>query len=384
MNSHPTSYARITRDGNVRTGFDSFNIGPASVGIGYPVYVIAEAGVNHDGDMSLARELIHAAVDTEADAVKFQVFSAERLAAESAPAAAYQQKTAGATSQREMLARLELSHDDFAELFEYAGRMGIEFIATPFSPVDLEFLLSLGVRAIKIASPDLVNPFLMDPAAASGLPVIASTGAAELAEIDWAVERFTNLDGGPLALLHCISSYPAHELEANLGAIGALSRTFDCIAGFSDHTESLEIGAYATTAGACIIEKHLTLDRKRSGPDHAFSLEPDQMREYIRNIRRAELLMGRGKIGMTGSQREVRNVARSSLVAACDIREGQIITRDMLTARRPGSGISVMRLDDVVGRRAARAIRRDTFLDWADLAESTRTPIRRDDLHVSN
>lgn len=379
----PTSYARITRDGSVRTGFDSFNIGPASVGIGYPVYVIAEAGVNHDGDISVARELIHAAVDAEADAVKFQVFSAERLAAESAPAAAYQQKTAGATSQREMLARLELSHDDFAELFAYAGQMGIEFIATPFSAVDLEFLLSLGVRAIKIASPDLVNPFLMDLAAASGLPVIASTGAADLAEVDWAVERFTNMDGGPLALLHCISSYPAHEFEANLGAIGALARTFDCIAGFSDHTESLEIGAYATTAGACIIEKHLTLDRRRKGPDHAFSLEPEQMGQYIRNIRRAELLLGRGQIGMTGSQREVRDVARSSLVVARNIREGQIITREMLTARRPGTGIPAMRIDEVVGRRAVRDLAQDTFLDWSDLAESTRAPIRLDDLHVS-
>jgi N-acetylneuraminate synthase/N,N'-diacetyllegionaminate synthase len=354
----------------------AFNIGPAVVGPGSHAYVIAEAGVNHDGDAGRARELIHAAAEAGADAVKFQVFSAARLVTRDAPAAQYQKAAVQAVTQYEMLSRLELSWEEFAALAAYAGRQGIEFLATPFSVADLDFLVSLKVRAIKLASPDIINAELLDCAARTSLPVIASTGAADIAEIAAGVDCFRQAcayEGcttppGPLALLHCVSSYPASEDEANLAAIRTLSETFGVVSGFSDHTESLTMGSYAVTAGACIIEKHLTLDRTRPGPDHAFSLEPKMMAEYIRNIRRAESILGDGRIAVSESQREVRRLARGSIVAACDIHRGETLTRAMLTVKRPGDGIAPLDLGRLVGRRACAEIPADTALAWESVA----------------
>jgi N,N'-diacetyllegionaminate synthase len=350
----------------------AFQIGPAIVGPGANAYVIAEAGVNHDGDAGRARELIHAAAEAGADAVKFQVFSAARLVTREAPAAQYQKAAVQAVTQYEMLSRLELSWEEFAALAAYAGRQGIEFLATPFSVADLDFLVSLKVRAIKLASPDIVNAELLDCAARSGLPVIASTGAADFAEIAAGVECFRRacayegctITPGPLALLHCVSSYPASEDEANLGAIRTLSDTFGVVSGFSDHTESLTMGGYAVTAGARIVEKHLTLDRTRPGPDHAFSLDPSMMAEYIHNIRRAESFLGDGRITVSDSQREVRRLARGSVVAACDIHPGDLLTRAMLTVKRPGDGIAPLELSSLLGRRARKEIPTDTALVW--------------------
>ena len=245
-------------------------IGPALIGAGEPVYVVAEIGVNHDGDVGVARELIHAAVDAEADAVKFQVFSPDRLVRPDAPTAAYQREADQADSQYDMLARLALPHEAFAELAAYAGQCGVEFLATPFSVPDLQFLVSLGVRALKLASTDIINAPLLDAAAASGLPIILSRGAAEREEIAAALDRLRTHHAGPVALLHCVSSYPAPEYEANLAVIHTLERSFDCVVGFSDHTQSVTIGGYAAAAGARVIEKHITLARSRQGPDHSF------------------------------------------------------------------------------------------------------------------
>lgn len=374
----------------------SFQIGPAMIGAGWPVYVIAEAGVNHDGDVGLAREMIHAAADAGADAVKFQVFSADRLVTRSAPAAAYQKRAVPAQTQHEILSRLELSWDHFAELAAYAGSQDIEFLATPFSMADLDFLVSIRVRALKLASPDIVNTELLERAVGSGLPVIASTGAADLEEIAAAVECFrlarmregvfapageaargsasecgpdarppgTLATAAPLALLHCVSSYPAREEEANLAAIGALARAFHCVTGFSDHTESLVMGGYAAAAGAYIIEKHFTLDRTRPGPDHAFSLEPEMLAEYIRNLRQAERFVGTGRIEISESECEIRQLARGSVVAARHIRAGEALTRSMLTVKRPGGGIAPMEMERLIGRQARRDIPADTALAW--------------------
>ena len=208
------------------------------------------------------------------------------------------------------------------------------------------------------------------------MPVIASTGAADLDEIAAGVECFrragrgegASAPAGPLALLHCVSSYPAAEHEANLAAIATLAESFACISGFSDHTESLVMGGYAVTAGARIIEKHLTLDRARPGPDHGFSLEPAMMTEYIRNIRRAESFLGDGHITVSDSQREVRRLARGSVVAACDIHSGDTLTRAMLTVKRPGDGIAPLELDRLVGRHAKKEIPADTALAWEAVA----------------
>jgi len=346
----------------------SIQIGPAIIGPGEPVYVVAEIGVNHDGDVGVARELIHAAVDAEADAVKFQVFSPDRLVRSDAPTANYQRQAQEGSSQYEMLARLALPHEAFAELAAYAGECGVEFLATPFSVEDLRFLESLGVRALKLASTDIVNGPLLDAAARSGLPLILSRGAAEQDEIAAAIERFRGAGGRGLALMHCVSSYPAPEHEANLAVIHTLAEAFDCAVGFSDHTESLTIGGYAAAAGARILEKHLTLGRSQRGPDHTFSLEPAQMAEYIRNIRKAEILLGTGRVMVSPVEREVRQLSRGSVVASRPIYEGDVITVEMLTVKRPGDGISPMAIQQLLGRQARRAIPADSPLQWDALA----------------
>ncbi len=408
----------------------TFRIGPREIARGHPAYVIAEAGVNHDGDPGLARDLVRAAADARADAVKFQVFSADRLATRDAPMAAYQQTPGGPQSQYEMLKRLELSREAFAELADAAKQHNIDFLATPFSPEDVAFLDSLGVVAIKIASPNIVNTPLLEAAARTRRPVIASTGAAELEEVAEAVRLFDRCGKGsagtlpgatgpdaasglpvpstatastsasgatgclqpvssagtaraveppvapgpaPLALLHCVSGYPTPENEANLAAIGTLRRAFGCVVGFSDHTESIEMGGCAVLAGARIIEKHLTLDRNRSGPDHRFSLEPDMMREYVKNIREAERYLGDGAISPTPRQREVRELSRTSVVAVCDIAAGQLLLRNMLTVKRPGGGIAPAELDALVGCLAREDIPADAPLRW-DALEAPLNP----------
>lgn len=342
----------------------SLEIGPAVIGPGAPVYVVVEVGVNHDGDAGVARELIHAAADAEADAVKFQIFAADRLVTRDAPAAAYQQRAGASPSQHATLARLELTHEEFAELASWAGQCGLEFLATPFSIDDLRFLIEIGVRAIKLASPDIVNLPLLDVAAQTGLPVIGSTGAADLDEVAQAADRFRQPGAGPLALLHCTSSYPTREWEANLAAIGTLAREFRCVSGFSDHTESLTIGGYAAAAGARIIEKHMTLDRTWSGPDHSFSLEPDAMAKYIRGIRYAERLLGDGAIEPRESERDIRELARGSVVAVCDIHAGETLIESMLTVKRPGNGIAPSEMDTLVGRQVTTEIPADAPLTW--------------------
>lgn len=346
----------------------TLQIGPAVIGPGEPVYVVAEIGVNHDGDVNVARELIHAAVDAECDAVKFQVFSPDRLVRADAPTATYQKAASETTSQYELLTRLALPHAAFAELATYAGECGLEFLATPFSVADLRFLVSLGVRALKLASTDIVNGPLLDAAAESGLPLILSRGAAEYDEISAAVERFREGGGRSLALMHCVSSYPAPEYEANLAVIHTLAESFDCVAGFSDHTESITIGGYAAAAGARIIEKHITLSRSRCGPDHSFSLEPPQMAEYIHNIRQTELLLGGGRVTVSPSEREVRELSRASVVAARPIYAGDVITADMLTVKRPGDGISPMAMHLLVGRQVREPIAADAPVKWEVLA----------------
>ncbi|HSW46784.1 MAG TPA: N-acetylneuraminate synthase family protein [Phycisphaerae bacterium] len=345
----------------------SFQIGAKRVGPPGFVYVIAEAGVNHDGEPAAARELVVAAAEAGADAVKFQVFAADRLVTRQAPSAEYQKRAGEAQSQHGMLKRLELSHERFIELADFARSKGIEFLATPFSVPDLQFLASIPVSAIKLASTDLVNALLLDVAAGTGLPVVASTGAADLDEVAASVRRFDRPGAGPLALLHCISSYPTPEDQVNLAAIATLARTFRRVSGFSDHTESMTMGGYAAAAGARIIEKHLTLDRRRKGPDHAFSLEPKAMAEYVRNVRRASVLVGDGRLDVTEVQREVRSLARASLVADQDLAAGVVVTRNMLAAKRPGGGISPMEIDEVIGRRLKKAVAADTALRWEDI-----------------
>lgn len=339
-------------------------LGERPVGTGAPVLIVAEAGVNHDGSVEKALQMVEAAASVGADVVKFQMFRADDLTTASAPLAEYQKAT-GAVSQREMLRRLELSDDDFARVAEYCRVRRIEFLATPFSPRDVDRLVGLGVRAIKIASPDLTNVPLLQHAAQTGLPLIVSTGAALPEEIEATVHRLRRW--GVLErviLLHCVSGYPAPLEAANLRAINTLRSRFGVPCGFSDHTRSREVAGWAVAAGACVLEKHFTLDPRAPGPDHAMSLDPVQLGQYIACARRAETALGHGRIGMSSLEADVRTAARKSVVAAEAIPAGTTITGPMLTLKRPGGGIAPERLDEIIGRRAAVDIPADTLLSW--------------------
>jgi N,N'-diacetyllegionaminate synthase len=335
-------------------------IGPRPIGPGEPLYVIAEAGVNHNGSAEAALRLVDAARAAGADAVKFQAFKATRLASRHAEQARYQMGSVVAASQVEMLARLELAPADFALIKRHCDAAGIEFLATPFGLEDLRILLDLGVRAIKIASPDIINRPLLEAAAASHLPVLLSTGASQQAEIDAAHDLLARELAVPLALLHCVSSYPTKLKQANLRRITTLLHRYRCPVGYSDHTQGVEAAPLAVAAGAHLLEKHFTLDQHQPGPDHAFSLSPGELADYVRLARSAEVALGNGSLDLADSEREVREVSRCSVIAAHDIPVGTTITRDMLVAKRPGTGISPWDIATVTGRSANRDIPADT------------------------
>jgi N-acetylneuraminate synthase/N,N'-diacetyllegionaminate synthase len=273
-----------------------------------------------------------------------------------------------------MLAKLELTDTDFARIAERCESLGIALLVTPFGVDDVRRLMVLRrwkakpspLVAVKIASTDLTNQPLISAALGTGLPLVLSTGASTEAEIRGAVELVREHDAGDrLVLLHCVSAYPAPLEALNLSAIGTLRRAFRVPVGLSDHSASVASGAWAVAAGACVLEKHFTLDRTRPGPDHAMSLAPNELADYIQQARAAESAVGNGRIGMHGCEGEVRRVARRSVVAAVSISAGTRIAADMLTLRRPGTGIPPGNLDGVIGKVACVAIPADTLLTWA-------------------
>lgn len=340
------------------------SIGDRLVGDRQPVLIIAEAGVNHDGSLEKALRLVDVAADAGADLVKFQMFRATELVTATAAAAAYQQ-AAGACSQLDMLKKLELSDGDFARIRLHCQRRAIQFLATPFGPRDVDRLVGLDVQAIKLASTDLNNPQLQRRAADTGLPLLVSTGASTAEEIAASVARLRDWGAtARLILLHCISGYPAPLGAANLRAIGALRRTHNVPCGFSDHTGSTQIAGWAAAAGACVLEKHFTLDRSAAGPDHAMSLDPAQLAEYVAAARQVEVALGSGEIGLTAVEADVRAVARKSIVAATHIPANTVLTPHLLTIKRPAGGIEPDQLDHVIGRRAIGDIAADTVLTW--------------------
>jgi N-acetylneuraminate synthase/N,N'-diacetyllegionaminate synthase len=352
---------------------NAIQISDFRVGLGERVFVIAEAGVNHDGDVETALRMVDAAAAAGADAVKFQMFRAADLATATAPMAAYQRAATAAyqraatkqTSQREMLSRLELSVEEFARIKRRCDERGILFLATPFGRAEVEQLVAMGAPAIKIASTDLTNVELLDAAAATGLPLIVSTGASTCEEIEESVKHLAPYGAADrLVLLHCVSRYPAPIGSINLRVIRTLREAFGVPAGLSDHTTSTRTGALAVAAGACVLEKHFTLDRGAAGPDHAMSLSADELAAYIAAVREAESSLGDGVIGMNEGEHEVREAARRSVVASVAIAKGTRIARSMLTIKRPGTGIPGARIEEVAGRVAATDIPSDTVLAW--------------------
>src|SRR5215213_2869524 len=334
------------------------------IGPEQPVFVIAEAGVNHNGDLKMARALIDVAVEAGADAVKFQTFRADLLATTDAPKADYQLQTTGdAESQFEMLRRLELSADAHRELQAYCNERGIIFLSTPFDEESVDLLDELGVPAFKISSGDLTNSPLLEHVAGKGKPVILSTGMSELAELIEAVSVLNTAGCESPVLLHCVSNYPADPVDVNLCAMQTMRSAFDVPVGFSDHTEGIDVALAAVALGACVIEKHFTLDRTLPGPDHRASLEPAELRDLVRSIRRVETALGNGRKVPAASEIEMAKVARRSLVAARDIPAGSTLARDMVVLRRPGTGLSPATLNTLLGLRAVRDIAAGALLD---------------------
>jgi N-acetylneuraminate synthase len=352
---------------------DSVEIGNSSIGPGNPCFIIAEAGVNHNGDVSLAHALIDKAVEACADAVKFQHFVTEKLVTHDVPRSAYQVEATGKSDgQYEMLKALELSTEQHAELKLHCEKVSILYLCTAYDNTGIEMLDNMGVAAFKIASTDANNiPFLRH-AAGKGRPIILSTGMSTLGEVEQAVEtlRAEGLDG-KIIILHCTSEYPAPANEANLRALLTMQQAFCCPVGFSDHTAGIGTSTWAVALGACLIEKHFTLDRNMPGPDHSASMEPDELADLVRTIRKVELALGDGVKRVMPSELKNKPLMQKSLVAKRNIRAGQTISSDDLTCKRPGHGLSPSWFDRVIGRRAVVDIPRDRILtlsslDWSE------------------
>lgn len=332
-------------------------IGSKEIGPGHPPYIIAEIGVNHDGEAHRALMLTDAAADAGADAVKLQLFETDRLMSKAAKLAAYQ-KNAGETDPLAMLRRLELSIDDMAKVVHRAHARGIHAIVTVFSVELVEVAERLEWDAYKSASPDIVNRPLLESMAATGKPLIVSTGASELDEVTRAAGWLQGIRDR-LGMLQCVSSYPAPD-EA-LGGIRAIADATGLVTGYSDHTSGIETGSHAVKVGACLLEKHLTYDRQAQGPDHAASLEPREMARYIHAARTARCISHSGAIfkQVLDCERDVREVSRQSLVTTRALRSGETLKLDMLTIKRPGTGLPPYMLDEMIGRRVVREVEMD-------------------------
>jgi len=340
------------------------SISDRKVGPGEPVFIIAEAGVNHNGSLDLAMKLMDAAALAGADAMKFQTFKADRLLTKLAPKAGYQRETTGGGTQMEMLRSLELGDEDFLKLKAHADELGMMFLSTPFDADSAYFLAGLGVPAFKVSSGDLTNHPLLRHVAGLGEPVILSTGMATLQEIKEALDVLRSHGGPPIILLHCTSAYPAPFDSLNLRAIQTLVREFSVPVGFSDHSTGIHAPVAAAALGACVIEKHFTLDKGMEGPDHRASLSPQELTEMVGAIRDIETALGDGTKAPAQVEEDVMRAARKSVVAAHPIKAGEVVTEAHLDVKRPGTGISPARMAEVVGKRALRDIAEGELLDW--------------------
>lgn len=327
-----------------------------------PCYIIAEIGVNHNGDIDLAHKMIDAAKAAGADAVKFQTFRTDDLVTAAAEKAEYQSETTGAGSQADMLRRLELPIAAFEALRRHCVSVGVDFMSTAFDPISLEAVISLGPICLKWPSGELNNLAMLRQAARSKLPVMLSTGMGSVTEISVAVDQLAAEGCDEVIILQCVSNYPARIEDQNLRVIPALSQVFGRPVGFSDHT----IGPFAAIAaralGMSVLEKHFTLDRTMAGPDHAASIEPDQFAELVSTLRAIETGLGDGVKRPMPSEAGVRAVARKSLAFRRALPKGHVLSEDDLAAKRPGTGISPDRLEMFIGLPLVRDVVRDELL----------------------
>jgi len=340
-------------------------IGGKLVGRGEPTFIIAEAGVNHNGELGKAKELIEIAAEAGADAVKFQTFIPEEFVAEQAPKAAYQKVTTNVEqSQIDMLRDVSLSFRDFVTVKDYCDDKGIVFLSTPFDPKSIDFLAELSIAAIKVTSTDTNNLPALKHIASKNLPVIVSTGMSTLGEVETAVDAIYSTGNHQLIILHCTSNYPTLPEDCNLRSMLTIEQAFQTIVGYSDHTLGTEISIAAVALGASVIEKHFTIDKSLPGPDHQASLGPNELKALVICIRNTEKALGDGTKKPVQRELEVKDVVRKSIVAAVDIPPGVRITADMLAMKRPGTGIEPGHIDFVVGRIAKREIQKDELISW--------------------
>jgi len=347
----------------------AISIGKREVGKGKPCLIIGEAGVNHNGNFELARELVDVAIDAGCDAVKFQTFKAEKVCSPVAPKATYQQQTTDAEeSQLEMGRKLELPFAAFRELYQYSTGRGILFLSTPFDYDSADFLAELPLPAFKVPSGEITNLFFVEHLARKGRPLIVSTGMATMEEVAAAVETIRAAGNRQIILLQCVSNYPADPSSMNLRAMQTLEDAFGVAAGLSDHTVGSEVAFAAVALGACIIEKHFTLSHELPGPDHRASLEPEELVRLVSGIRKIEAALGDGVKRPVTEELNTAAVARRSLVAARFIPAGTMLTLDMLDILRPGTGLPPAMRPQLLGRHVRLDIEAGTLLQLDMLA----------------
>lgn len=329
------------------------------------VLIIAEAGVNHNGSIEMAKQLIDAAAVAGVDYVKFQTFKAEKLVTKEAKQAEYQQRNAKGNSQYAMLKKLELSEAQHEELIAYCMEKGVKFLSTAFDMESIEYLHSLHLGLWKIPSGEITNYPYLKAIAQFGEPVILSTGMCEIEDVQNAVDVLCKhgLKKEQITLLHCNTEYPTPMQDVNLRAMQQMREMFGVAVGYSDHTPGIEVPIAAVALGAEVIEKHFTLDRTMPGPDHKASLEPQELKAMVSAIRNIEQALGDGEKRVSESERKNMTIARKSIVAARDIMQGELLTEENLTTKRPGNGISPIRWNDVVGSKAVRDFKVDELIE---------------------
>lgn len=327
------------------------------------VYIIAEAGVNHNGSFELACKLVDAAKKAGVDCIKFQTFKSKNLVSHTAQKAEYQKNTTGAGPQVDMLKKLELSYEEFLALKDYCDKIGICFLSTPFDLDSIEFLNSIDMPFWKIPSGEVTNyPYLVT-LAKTGKPVVMSTGMCDIKEIQEAISVLRENGAKEIKLLHCNTEYPTPFEDVNLRAMQTMREAFGLEVGYSDHTKGIEVPIAAVALGATVIEKHFTLDRNMEGPDHKASLEPHELAKMVSSIRNIERALGNGDKTPSPSERKNIIVARKSIVAAKNIKVGEILTEENITVKRPGTGISPMKWNEVLGTKAIRDFEEDELIE---------------------
>lgn len=331
--------------------------------------IIAEAGVNHNGSIDIARQLVDKAVEAGVDIIKFQTFKAEKLVSKSAKQAEYQKKNIGSTSddsQYNMLKKLELSEQDHQELMTYCKERGIQFFSTAFDLESIDYLHSLNLGLWKIPSGEITNYPYIKKIAQYHEPVILSTGMCEMDDISAAMDVLckNGVERSQITILHCNTEYPTPYKDVNLLAMQQIKKEYQVSVGYSDHTKGIEVPIAAVALGATVIEKHFTLDRNMEGPDHKASLEPDELKAMVSAIRNIEKAVGGDRTKhVSESERKNIAIARKSIVAACDIKKGELLTEENLTVKRPGTGISPMRWEEVVGTKAIKDFSEEDLIE---------------------